>query len=104
MNHKTIPAVTPRPLALCNEEGCAFLGKEAQQGVCHSSEGEVIDWDKAERYEKLLLEDLKFMKETEGEGYVACLEANYVCAMMNWETILDECVRLRRDAALRGKS
>lgn len=104
MNHKTIPAVLNRHFSVCNEEGCAFLGKEAQQGVCHSSSGEVTDWDKADKYEKEVLEDLVLMKKTEGEGYIACLEAHYVCAMMNWETLLDECVRLRRDAALRGKS
>ena len=100
--HKTIKQTRERPIVttICAQKKCRFFGKEAQQGVCYSAEGEVVDWAKSAVQEKEVLDDLKAMRKREGKGYVRALEAYYACAMMNWTITLDECVRLRRDLAL----
>ncbi len=85
---------------VCAHDGCQFFGKEAQQGVCHTTDGDLVEWAKLDAHERELLDSLKEMREREGDDYVRCLEANYVCAMMNWQMTLDECIRLRRDIAL----
>lgn len=85
---------------VCAQQGCEFFGKEAQQGVCHDTDGDLIEWAKLDAHEKELSDSLKEMRERLGDDYVASLEAHYVCAMMNWQMTLDECIRLRRDIAL----
>lgn len=98
--HRTKPAERAYSVQICDQPGCKFRGKAAQQGVCHTTEGELISWNKLEAHEKKLFAELKDMKRREGKNYVRALEAHYICAMMNWEGSLDETIRLRRDLAV----
>jgi len=101
--HKTIEQTYQQPVikTICAQRGCKFCGGVAQQGVCYSSKGEVADWDKLDAHERQLAAELRQLKKREGADYVRALEANWMTAMMNWQITLDECIRLRRDAALR---
>lgn len=85
---------------VCAQQGCEFFGRDAQQGVCHDTDGDLIEWAKLDAHEKELSDSLKEMREREGDDYVVALESYYVSAMMNWQCTLDECIRLRRDNAL----
>jgi hypothetical protein len=98
--HRTRSAEKSYSIKICDQPGCKFRGKEAQQGICHTTEGELIGWDKLEAHEKEIVAELADMKRREGKDYVRALEANYICAMLNWEGALDETVRLRRDLAV----
>lgn len=101
--HKTLRQTHQQPVTrtICVEKGCEFRGKDARQGVCYSNEGELADWVKLDSHEKQLVAELTAMKKREGKDYVRALEAYYVTAMMNWQITLDECIRLRRDSAVR---
>lgn len=88
----------------CRHAGCAFYGQAAQQGVCHTTDGDLVEWSRLDAHERELTDELRQMREREGADYVRVLEAHYVGAMMNWQLTLDECVRLRRDLALAKKS
>jgi hypothetical protein len=86
---------------ICAQKGCKFRGKEAQQGVCYSGQGELIDWDRlAEQEAREQAELDRVKKKYKGKTYVEWLEAMYLCAQLNWQGTLDECIRLRRDNAL----
>ena len=98
--HRTKPAEASYSIEICDQPGCKFRGKEAQQGVCHTTDGDLIGWDKLEAHEKEITAALVNMKRHEGKGYVRALEAHYICAMMNWQGALDETLRLRRDLAV----
>jgi hypothetical protein len=84
---------------VCARKDCQFFGQEAQQGVCHTTDGDLVEWATLDAHERELLDSLRAMREREGEDYVGALEAHYVSAMMNWQLTLDECIRLRRDLA-----
>ena len=84
----------------CGQKGCKFFGKRAEQGVCHDNEGDLVEWARLDAHEKELAAELKALKKREGKDYIGALEAHYVTAMMNWQIVLDECIRLRRDIAL----
>lgn len=88
----------------CAQRSCKLYGKEAKQGVCYSNEGELADWAKLAAHEKKLLAELEVLKKDAGKDYQRVLEAHYVSAVMNWQLVLDECIRLRRDATLRSGS
>jgi hypothetical protein len=101
--HKTVRLATRRAIfeTFCAQPRCKFNGKEAQQGVCYSNEGEIVSFDKLAKHESALHAELKALRKQEGaRSYVTALEAHYVSAMMNWQITLDECIRLRRDIAL----
>jgi len=98
--HRTKSAEKSYPILICDQRGCEFFGKAAQQGVCHTTEGELINWDKLEAHEKEILADLADMKKQEGKNYVIALEVHYISAMLNWQGSLDETIRLRRDLAV----
>lgn len=100
--HAVVERVTQRNIRerVCAQKGCKFFGEPARQGVCFDAKGEVAVWDKLAAHEKALLDELKHMKKREGKAYGRALEAYYVTAMMAWQLVLDECVRLRRDVAL----
>jgi len=99
-SHRTKPAERSCSISLCDQPGCQFRGKEAQQGVCYTTEGALSDWDKLEAHEKELMTEIADMKKREGKDYVRTLEAHYISAMMNWQISLDETLRLRRDLAV----
>lgn len=84
---------------ICDEEGCEYRGETSVQGHCYSSDGDLIRFDALDKHEAETMADLKAMREREGDGYLECLEAHYISAMLNWTGTLDECVRLRRDNA-----
>lgn len=87
--------------SFCDDKKCKFYGQHAQQGICHTSEPEAIDWDRVAKLEQEQEEELKyFRKKYNGKEYVKWLEAMYACGMMNWRFGLDELIRLRRDNAL----
>lgn len=88
----------------CRHEGCSFYGQEAQQGICHTTNGDLVEWSRLDAHERELIDSLKQLREREGSDYVSTLEAHYVGAMMNWQLTLDECIRLRRDRALAEKT
>lgn len=98
--HRTKPAERSYTTQICDQPGCKFRGKEAQQGVCHTMDGDLIGWDKLDAHEMELTAELADMKRREGKHYVKALEAYYITAMMNWQCLLDETVRLRRDLAV----
>jgi hypothetical protein len=98
--HRSKPAERSYSIKICDQPGCKFRGKEAQQGVCHTAEGELIDWTRLEAHEKQTLAELANMKRHEGRNYVRALEAHYISAMLNWQGALDETLRLRRDLAV----
>ena len=98
--HRTKAAENTRAITICDQPGCEFRGKEAQQGICHTTDGDLISWDKLEAHEKEITVDLADMKRREGKDYVRALEAHYICAMMNWQGALDETIKLRRDLAV----
>lgn len=87
--------------SICAEKGCKFFGQLAQQGVCHTSSGDLIDWDRLAQHEQREEAELEvFRKKYKGKEYVRWLESMYLCAQLNWQGTLDECIRLRRDNAL----
>ena len=100
--HKVISTTKqePRTETTCAQPGCKFKGKPAQQGVCYTAKGHVVEFAALDRVEREITADLKAMRKREGKSYVRVLEAHYTAAMMNWEMTLDECIRLRRDVAL----
>lgn len=100
--HKTAERVEQSQFItrICVQAGCKFKGKPAQQGVCHSSTGELTDWDKLDKYNAEVVEELRRLRKAEGSGYILALEAHYISAMVNSDLILDECIRLRRNLAL----
>jgi hypothetical protein len=98
--HRTKTAEKSYSIKICDQPGCKFRGKEAQQGVCHTAEGKLIDWARLEAHEKEILAELTDMKRREGRDYVRALEAHYISAMLNWQLSLDETLRLRRDLAV----
>ncbi len=102
-DHKTRPGAQSIPKSICDQKGCKFFGDYAQQGVCYTSNGDLIDWAKLDENDKRVVAELKAMKKREGKAYVASLEANYMCAILNWQLTLDECIRLRRDLALKTR-
>lgn len=98
--HRTKPAERSYSIKICDQPGCEFRGKEAQQGVCHTTDGDLISWAKLDEHEKEITADLADMKKREGKSYVRALEAHYISAMLNWQGALDETVKLRRDLAV----
>jgi hypothetical protein len=98
--HRTKSAEKSYSIKICDQQGCKFRGKEAQQGICHTTDGDLISWDKLEAHEKAVVAELADMKLREGKGYVRALEAYCISVMMNWQVALDETVRLRRDIAV----
>lgn len=100
--HAIITRTDQRPITtrICAQKGCKFFGKEAVQGVCHTTDGDLVEWAKLDAHEKQLEAELSAMKKREGKNYVRALEAYYLCTMMNWQLTLDECIRLRRDNAI----
>lgn len=98
--HRTKAAEKSYQIKICDQPGCKFRGKEAQQGICHTTDGDLISWDKLDEHEKALEAELAAMKKREGKHYVRALEAYYISAMLNWEGTLDEVVKLRRDLAV----
>lgn len=98
--HRSKPAERSYAIRICDQPGCKFRGKEAQQGVCHTTDGDLISWGKLESHEKEITADLAAMKKREGKDYVSALEAHYISAMMNWQGALDDTIRLRRDLAV----
>lgn len=81
----------------CVDPNCQFNGKHAQQGICYSADGELVDYKKLEAKEKELETELKEIKEiyTDKDEYIQWLEAMYVCSQLNWDSTLDECIHLR---------
>jgi len=98
--HRTKSAERSYSIKICDQPGCKFRGKEAQQGICHTTEGELIEWDRLDAHEKEVTAELADMKRREGKDYVRALEAHYISAMLNWQGSLDETLRLRRDLAV----
>ena len=91
----------PLPQRYCIEPGCKFFNQPAQQGICHTSEPEIIDWQRVADAGEQLAKSLKPARDSMPvEEYATYLEANYECAMVNWTMTLDECIRLRREVAL----
>lgn len=91
---------------LCDEPTCEFRGEPAVQGVCHSTEGEIADWEKLEKAEREIEAQLVDMRReaTDLDDYVRSLEAYYTSVAINWDMTLDECIRLRRENALLRRS
>lgn len=100
--HATRERIDLRPIRsiICDRKECEFYGKEAQQGVCHTDNGDVVKWDALEAHEREILAAMEEMRQNEGDQYVKALESHYLSAMMNWQLTLDECIRLRRDLAV----
>lgn len=98
--HRTKAVERSYTTKICDQPDCEFRGKEAQQGVCHTMDGDLISWDRLDAHEKEIIADLADMKKREGKDYVRALEAHYISAMLNWEGALDEAIRLRRDLAV----
>lgn len=100
--HKVIERGVQRVIktTMCAHPGCKWHGKDAQQGVCYSDEGEVAEFAKLDAHERQLTAELAEMRKREGKQYVKALEAYYVTAMMNWTIATDDCIRLRRDIAI----
>lgn len=101
-DHAVRKHIDQRPITtiICDQEDCKFFGKAAQQGVCHTTDGDVVEFAKIEAHERQILAEMKSMKRREHRRYTQVLEAYYLCAMLNWQIMLDECIRLRRDLAL----
>lgn len=71
--------------SICAEKGCKFFGQLAQQGVCHTTSGDLIDWDRLAQHEQREEAELAvFRKKYKGKEYVRWLEAMYLCAQLNW--------------------
>ncbi len=87
----------------CIEPTCQFYDKHAQQGICHTDKGDLVDWERVDEHEKRAEEDLVAIRAKyagDKDEYIRWLEAHFECAQLNWALIMDECVRLRRDNAL----
>ena len=81
--HKTIKQVHPRSITTtyCAQRGCKFRGKEAQQGVCYSDKGALVDWKRMAQQEQQVLDELTAIRKSKDlKAYVRTLEANYVTA------------------------
>ena len=101
--HKVIRLIKQQAVheTICAQPRCKFNGKPAQQGVCYSDKGEIVDWKRTEQQELQVNEELKyFRKKYKRRQYLRWLEAMYVTASLNWTMTLDECIRLRRDIAV----
>ncbi len=79
----------------CAEPTCEFFNERTQQGVCHTRETDVFDTTKLDKLTDSLENDLREMKEREGENYEAALESYYICAHLNWSSVLDQVISLR---------
>lgn len=80
--HRTKSAERSYSIKICDQPGCKFRGKEAQQGVCHTHDGDLIGWDKLEAYEKKIAAECADMKQREGKDYVRVLETHYISALI----------------------
>lgn len=90
----------------CAEPSCEFYGERAQQGVCHSSEPELADWDRLHDAGQQFADELRQIRTehyTDKDEYIRWLEAMYESTMLNLTFTLDECVRLRAELALLKK-
>ena len=56
--HRTKSAEKSYLIKICDQQGCQFRGKEAQQGICHTTDGDLINWDKLEAHEKGIVAEL----------------------------------------------
>lgn len=87
----------------CAEPTCEFFGKASQQGVCHTIEPELVDYERLAEYaQRNAAETLEMRRKhypTDAE-YIPWLESMYECAQINWAFTLDDCVALRRENAL----
>jgi len=101
-DHKITKTTEQRDITkhICAQDNCIFFGRDAQQGVCYTSDGEVAMFAALDKHERELEKELREMRQREGDDYVRALEVHYVTAMMNWRITTDDCVRLRRDLAL----
>lgn len=103
-SHKTVKRDKQQTIveSFCDQKGCQFFGQPAVQGVCFTTNGDIVDFDRLNAYEAELLREMAELKKKSKstKDYVAALEAYYVTAQMNWQMGLDELVRLRRDNAL----
>lgn len=88
----------------CVQSGCRFKGKRAQQGVCHSSEPEIIDIKKFLAQEADIIKELRDTKRTHYKdnprGWIRWLEAMNISAMLNWSSSMDELIRLRAENSI----
>jgi len=83
----------------CVEPGCEYEGKRTVQGHCFHR----LD-DETDRYitrmERRAQGSLEWERtQAQGEDYVKRLESMYVCYLMNWQSALDQLVRLRAENA-----
>jgi hypothetical protein len=107
-SHKTEKRTREIRESFCDQPGCRFRGKPAQQGVCHTTEtitGDA-DWtyvDKLIAYGDQHLANVrasaKRMKWSQRE-YVSYLESEAACQMSNNASLLDELVRNRTALAI----
>jgi hypothetical protein len=101
--HRTETRVFARNIheTFCTQPKCKFSGQHAQQGICHTTEPELVDWDRIDKQDKQVEEELEWAKKRhKGSEYVKYLEAMYSCVWLNWQATIDECIKLRRDNAL----
>lgn len=90
---------------ICKEPTCQFFDEPIQQGVCHSDNGDLVEFDRLADASLEFARELKEIRAhyTDRDEYIGWLEAMYECVMMNLTFTLDECIRLRRDIALLKK-
>lgn len=101
--HKTEYRVFAREIHehFCMQPKCKFKGRYAQQGVCYSTKGEIVDFDRLDEHAASTKKELDSVKKRyKGKEYVRWLEAMYDCASVNWMMTLDDLIRLRRDNSL----
>ena len=104
--HKTEQVTESKDITrtVCRQPGCRFRGQTAVGGHCFDNRGEIVEWAKLAKIERELTADLRAMRRREGKDYARTLESHYVSAMMNWDIVLDECIRLRgENARLRAR-
>ena len=86
---------------ICDEPSCEFYGQQAVQGICYSSEGELIENKALERVESDALEIIEGYRRDrpDPQEYLELLESSFVANWINYTGTLDECVRLRAKMA-----
>lgn len=106
-DHKTRQAPREYTETICDESTCEFYGQHAVQGLCFSSDPEIVDRHKLELHESNSEDDLARIRlehyKDDPEEYIRWIEAHYLCSEVNWAMTLDECIRLRAENALLKK-
>lgn len=108
MSHRTTPRHRDIVEFVCDEPTCEFYGKQAAQGVCHTTD---VFEPEVDRYirrveksgEDMLAESRLCFEEHQRRhpdaSWVAYLESQLVCDWMNHQFVLDECIQLRAENA-----